>query len=95
MLLHQEGALNQNGMRVGLGVVVSVVLAGCSISRPDATQVQELPRSAAEENRCRSHPRSCIYEGRYDPGEREFAEEEAKRLNRAEGERLRRVLGRS
>ncbi|WP_419761609.1 hypothetical protein [Achromobacter pulmonis] len=36
---------------------------------------------------------SCIYEGKYEAGERDYAEDEAKRLNRAEMERLRRATG--
>jgi hypothetical protein len=34
----------------------------------------------------------CIYEGSYDAGERNYAEQEAKRLNTAELERLRRAF---
>lgn len=41
-------------------------------------------------NKCRWNRSSCMYEGAYDPGERDYAEEEAARLNRAELKRMRR-----
>ena len=36
----------------------------------------------------------CLYEGSYEPGERAYAEQEAKDLNRAALEKLRRGSGR-
>lgn len=39
---------------------------------------------------CRRNPGSCMYEGRYESGERAYAEREAVRLNYAELERLKR-----
>ncbi|MFA1682466.1 MULTISPECIES: hypothetical protein [Achromobacter] len=36
---------------------------------------------------------SCLYDGKYEAGERDYAEDEAKRLNRAELDRLRRAAG--
>ncbi|TEA75658.1 hypothetical protein ERD78_09440 [Allopusillimonas soli] len=41
-------------------------------------------------NACKRDRSSCMYEGRYEPGERGYAEEEAKRLNKAASARLRR-----
>ncbi len=41
---------------------------------------------------CKWNRSSCIYEGAYEPGERDYAEQEAKRLNRAQSQRLRRSL---
>ena len=38
---------------------------------------------------CKSNRRACIYEGSYDRGERDYAEEEAKRLNQAQLRRIR------
>lgn len=49
--------------------------------------------SAAVVDQCKSNRRKCLYEGSYEPGERDYAEQEAKRLNLAEYERLRRSLG--
>ncbi|WP_141218124.1 hypothetical protein [Bordetella genomosp. 11] len=42
---------------------------------------------------CRSNRSKCIYKGQYEAGERDYAEKEAKRLNMAELERLRRAFG--
>ncbi|MCK9508786.1 MAG: hypothetical protein M0Q54_10160 [Pigmentiphaga sp.] len=77
--------------RYGMVLGVGVLLAACSVTET----ITEAVSTSLEENRCQRDPRSCIYEGKYEPGEREFAEQEARRLNQAEGERLRRVLGRS
>lgn len=41
-------------------------------------------------NECRWDPESCMYEGSYEPGEREFAEQEAKKLNQEAARKLRR-----
>lgn len=35
-------------------------------------------------------PASCNYNGQYEPGERDYAEQEARRLNQAETQRLKR-----
>ncbi|VFR81950.1 hypothetical protein ISE1_3223 [plant metagenome] len=45
---------------------------------------------AGRSNDCRWNRSSCMYEGSYEKGEREYAEEEARRLNQAEQGRLRR-----
>lgn len=45
---------------------------------------------AGRSNDCRWNRSNCMYEGSYEKGEREYAEEEARRLNRAEQGRLRR-----
>ncbi|TEA79503.1 hypothetical protein ERE07_00650 [Allopusillimonas ginsengisoli] len=39
---------------------------------------------------CQMSPSSCMHEGSYEPGEEEFAEQEAKDLNRAASKKLRR-----
>lgn len=41
-------------------------------------------------NECQINRSSCMYEGPYEPDERGYAEEEAKRLNEAAFQRLRR-----
>lgn len=60
-------------------------LAGCSVIAPDA--------AAGRDNACRWNRSSCMYEGPYEAGERQYAEEEAGRLNREQTERLRRQSG--
>ncbi|MGE4126290.1 MAG: hypothetical protein AB7E59_13685 [Pusillimonas sp.] len=39
---------------------------------------------------CHDNPRSCIYKGRYESGEYQYAQQEAERLNQLALERLRR-----
>ncbi|WJJ93326.1 hypothetical protein [Neopusillimonas aromaticivorans] len=39
---------------------------------------------------CYDNPRSCIHKGRYESGERQYAQQEAERLNQLALERLRR-----
>ena len=41
-------------------------------------------------NECRWNRSSCMHEGSYEPGERDYAEQEAKDLNEAASKRLRR-----
>lgn len=69
--------LNRCGVTLGLVALVS----GCSLMGGG-----EGERS----NDCRRNRSSCMYEGSYEKGEREYAEEEARRLNQAEQGRLRR-----
>jgi hypothetical protein len=42
---------------------------------------------------CRWYRSSCMYDGKYEPGEEDYAESEAKRLNKASTDRLRRSSG--
>ncbi|MFD4839885.1 hypothetical protein ACFWP0_20445 [Achromobacter sp. NPDC058515] len=42
---------------------------------------------------CKWYRSSCLYEGAYESGEEDYAEEEAKRLNKASSDRLRRSSG--
>ncbi|HCQ47550.1 MAG TPA: hypothetical protein DIW53_12540 [Achromobacter sp.] len=42
---------------------------------------------------CQWYRSSCMHEGSYDPGEEDYAEEEAKRLNKQSSDRLRRSSG--
>jgi hypothetical protein len=49
--------------------------------------------SAGVTDQCKSNRKKCLYEGSYETGERDYAEQEAKRLNLAELERLRRIFG--
>ncbi|MFH7109502.1 hypothetical protein ACFWXM_16705 [Achromobacter xylosoxidans] len=44
-------------------------------------------------NECRWNRNSCMYDGKYEPGEEDYAEAEAKRLNKASTDRLRRSSG--
>ena len=57
-----------------------LALAGCSSTGGVADRRDE----------CRGKRSSCMYEGAYEHGERDYAIEEAARLNKAELKRLRR-----
>lgn len=61
-------------------LLVLALIAGCGSSGS----------STARDDGCERRPRSCLYEGSYEPGEREYAEAEAARLNRESLKRLRR-----
>ena len=54
--------------RCGAAAALMVLASACSF-----------PGGGGE---CRWNRSSCMYEGSYEPGEREYAEEEARRLNR-------------
>ncbi|HLU02710.1 MAG TPA: hypothetical protein VKZ94_08095 [Advenella sp.] len=65
-------------------IVLSLVvfIAGCG------TADNKKPVAADLSNDCKWHRSSCLYEGSYEPGERDYAEQEAKRLNLAQTIRL-------
>ncbi|TSH96668.1 hypothetical protein FOZ76_08825 [Verticiella sediminum] len=66
-------------IRLGGVLLLAALLSACSTSRgPDRG------------NDCSASRNSCMYEGSYEPGEREYAEREASRLNKAAARRLRR-----
>jgi hypothetical protein len=64
--------------RLGLSLFLVVIVSGCS--------------SVGSERsiKCKWVPSSCIHEGSYEPGEKEYAEDEAKDLNRDASRKLRR-----
>ncbi len=80
--------------RCGLMLAV-VAAAGCSSTRGGGPAALErvLSPSQASSNECRGNRSKCLYDGKYEAGERDYAEQEARRLNLAEAERLRRAFG--
>ncbi|MFQ1064860.1 hypothetical protein [Bordetella trematum] len=66
----------------------TVVMAGCSTKAADVVSSWF---SSSPKNDCVSNRKACLYEGAYEPGERQYAEDEARRLNQAELARLRRA----
>ncbi|NLA88763.1 MAG: hypothetical protein GX844_02755 [Alcaligenaceae bacterium] len=64
-----------------LGVLAS--LAACGSPKPGTSVL------SGTVNRCTIAPQSCIHEGRYESGERIYAEREAAALNRQQLERMR------
>ncbi|HXE20619.1 hypothetical protein [Castellaniella sp. UC4442_H9] len=70
--------------RFGAMVCLGVLVAGCSSPQRRSQGPLELSSP------CRLNQASCNYNGQYEPGERDYAELEARRLNQAEVQRLRR-----
>lgn len=72
--------------RVAAPLFLAVLVAGCSSSGSPGA-----PSSGSVRNdECRFNRSACIYEGSYESGERDYAEEEAARLNQATIRRLQR-----
>lgn len=82
--------------RRGVALFFIALVAGCSSSGPTASDRSSGSSSYSSAARaggeCASRSK-CIYKGAYESGERDYAEAEAKRLNLAELERLRRGFG--
>lgn len=73
--------------RCGFALALAALVSGCSsinLWEPDP-----LP-TAAQANECQRNRSKCMYDGPYEPGERQYAEDEARRLNQASLDRLRR-----
>lgn len=70
--------------RFGLSLFLVALVSGCASTGPGGSS-----RSV----QCKISPSSCMHEGAYEPGEEEFAEQEAKDLNRAAARKLRRSSG--
>lgn len=86
--------------RFGAALFMAALVAGCSsTSSPGKSESRtsggssgsSASRVSAE---CKASRSKCLYKGAYESGERDYAEAEAKRLNLAEVERLRRAFGR-
>lgn len=75
----------QTWCRCGVSLFLVAVVAGCSSGGSGS-------KSAAGDD-CKWLRSRCLYEGSYDRGERDYAEQEAKRLNAAESQRLMRNWG--
>ena len=78
--------------KLGRGAVLlcfASLLSGCSLLNFWEDSETEAPVEQRS-NACQLNPSSCMYEGSYEPGEDKYAIEEARRLNKAALERLRR-----
>lgn len=83
--------------RCSLALLLAALVSGCSSILPGSSSSSPGTGSSAASERvvsdnCKFLRSRCIYEGSYDAGERNYAEQEAKRLNTAELERLRRAF---
>lgn len=81
--------------RCGAALFFVALAAGCSSSKPSAADKASMSEAtpARASNECKANRRKCLHEGSYDVGERDYAEDEARRLNLAEAQRLRRLFG--
>ena len=75
-------------------LTMALAMAGCSSTKPTAEEKASVTTTtpARASNECKSNRKQCLHEGSYDVGERAYAEDEAKRLNLAESQRLRRLF---
>lgn len=82
--------------RCGAALFLAMLLSGCSLmgfgdsDRPGGTYIYSGNGGGSISNECQSNRSSCMHEGRYELGERDYAEQAAKNLNKAALERLRR-----
>lgn len=74
--------------RCGAVLFFVVLVSGCSTSGAGDSQQTTISGRVVDDD-CRWNRSSCLYEGSYETGERDYAEEEAKRLNRAASRKLR------
>ena len=68
--------------RCGIALCLAALAAGCSSGGGSGTVSRLF-------NECTWNRSACLYEGQYEADEEEYAEEEAKRLNRAQSIRMR------
>ncbi len=73
--------------RCGAALFLAALISGCSLLGFGDSGTEYASASPITDQ-CRWNRSSCIYEGKYEPNERDYAEEEAKRLNRIASERL-------
>ena len=73
----------QSACRFGTVLLFTVLVSGC------AWHHHPRSGSSAIGNQCRTQA-GCNYNGQYEPGERDYAEQEARRLNQQQTQRLRR-----
>ncbi len=72
----------------------AAALVGCASDSQGSSGLRSLLPGflgGSSDNDCVSNRKACLYEGAYEPGERQYAEDEARRLNQAELARLRRA----
>lgn len=80
--------------RYGAISCLVVFMTGCSSTGPGGGGVAASTSRLLFGTECGWNRDSCLYEGRYEPGERHYAEQEARRLNQAALERLRQQAAR-
>lgn len=87
----------QTFSRFGVVLFLAALVSGCSLiglGGSDAGGDRAGSRGNDYAGECAWNRSSCMQEGSYESGERDYAEQEAKRLNQAALERLRGRSGR-
>lgn len=89
----------QSFSRFGIALFLGVLISGCTFTGPGS--VKTGPKASATGNQasgrsgeCGRNRSSCMHEGSYESGERAYAEQEAKDLNRAALAKFRRSVSR-
>ncbi|HEU0229392.1 MAG TPA: hypothetical protein VFR20_02370 [Burkholderiaceae bacterium] len=85
--------LGRTFSRYGVAVLLATLVAGCSLFGAKTSKPDGRAKSWGYDSVCKRNPGQCMYKGHYEPGEREYAEQEAKRLNQASLDRLRHSSG--
>jgi len=71
-------------IRSSIALLSAALVSGCFGGGAPARQTTDVS------GECQWNRSRCLYEGAYEPGERDYAEQEARDLNRAALEKLRR-----
>ncbi len=79
--------------RFGMALLLAALISGCSLLGSEGAGAGS-SGAYSPSGECSWNRSRCLYEGAYEPGERDYAEQEAKALNRAALEKLRRNAGR-
>lgn len=81
--------------RCGVGLLLSIFISGCSMFSSESDSGYRSGSGYMDHSGgCQLNPQNCMHEGSYETGERAYAEQEARRLNQAALQRLRRSSGR-
>ncbi|WP_345798443.1 hypothetical protein [Castellaniella sp. MT123] len=73
--------------QIGAALFFLVLISGCASGGGGSA---DGGGAVGRDSQCRWNPRSCMYDGQYESGESDYAEQEAKRLNQAQTLRLQR-----
>lgn len=78
----------QSLSRCGIALLLYALVSGCTFTVPNATSTGTEASATGNQasgrgNECGRNRSACIFEGAYEPRERDYAEQEAKRLNQA------------
>ncbi|HWK69842.1 MAG TPA: hypothetical protein VNS29_03285 [Burkholderiaceae bacterium] len=75
--------------RCGIALFLAALVSGCSVLDLGSDSSPRAGTASSGSGACAWNRSSCMHEGRYEQGERDYAEEEARRLNQAQAARLR------